>query len=706
MKDCHEMTSFQVSAGCHQRLGANHDGGGVNFAVFSEHATKIELCLFSPDGKKETSRIVLPERTGSIWHGYLEGLPVGCLYGYRAHGSYAPESGHRFNPNKLLCDPYTREYFGRWTNHPGTFGYDMSSSEEDLSFDCTDSSPHVPKSVVPDPALFSDLMQGRHRQSCDDLIYEAHVKGMTRLNQSVPECLRGTFDGLATDPIIEHLQKLGAKAIELMPVHAFIDDSFLLERGLKNYWGYNSIGYFVPEPRYYGPSGFMGFRRMVDRFHEAGIEVILDVVYNHTAEGDQRGPTLCFRGLDNLSYYRLLAGQPRYYVNDAGCGNTLNVAHPFVLRMVLDSLRFWVECMGVDGFRMDLATALGREDHGFDPCGGFFNALRQDPVLSQVRMIAEPWDLGPGGYQLGGFPAEFLEWNDSYRDTVRRFWRGDDHSAQELGSRLLGSADKFGQPGRSSKSSINFVAAHDGLTLADTTRFAGKNNEANRSDNQDGHHANFSDNCGAEGASDDPDIQERRNRRVRNMLATLFVSQGTPMLLAGDEFGNSQNGNNNSYCQDNEIGWLNWEQIDCGLLEFVRALSEFRRAHPSLRQKRFLHGAVRKCDGLPDVEWTDFTGHPLLWNDPGLSRFCLTIRYSAESPRAIFEYDTVFVAFNRSGEESEVTLPAASHGQRWLRCIDTSLDVQDRYARVEVGTTLVAAHSVTAFAFSEEGVEA
>lgn len=700
------MTPFPVSAGSHQRLGANHDGGGVNFAVFSEHATKIELCLFSADGKEETSRLALPERTGSIWHAHVEGLPVGCLYGYRAHGSYAPDSGYRFNPNKLLSDPYAREYFGQWANHPGTYGYDMASSGGDLSFDRSDSAPYVPKSVVSDPELFMGLTQGRHRQSGNDLIYEAHVRGLTRQHPQVPEDLRGTYEGLATDPILEHLQKLGAKAIELMPVHAFVDDSFLLERGLKNYWGYNSIGFFVAEPRYFGPSGLMGFRHMVDRFHDAGIEVILDVVYNHTAEGDHRGPTLSFRGLDNASYYRLLAGQPRYYVNDTGCGNTLNVSHPFVLRMVLDSLRFWVECMGVDGFRFDLATTLGREGHGFDPWGGFFDALRQDPVLSQVRMIAEPWDVGPGGYQLGGFPAEFSEWNDSYRDTVRRYWRGDDHSAQELGSRLLGSADKFGQPGRSGRSSINFVAAHDGFTLADTTRYADKHNTANLANNQDGHHANFSDNFGVEGESDDPDIQARRHRRIRNMLATLFLSQGTPMLLAGDEFGNSQNGNNNAYCQDNEIGWVNWERADADLQEFVEALSAFRRAHPSLRQTRFLHGALREGDGLPDVEWTDFTGGPLHWRDPGLSNFCLTVRCSAEAACAAFDNDAVFVAFNRSGEAMDVTLPTANPGWHWVRGIDTSLAGQDRNGKAEAATAPVAAHSVVAFACKPDGVEA
>ena len=378
------MISPEMTGGACDRLGAHHDGEGVNFAVFSDHAEKIELCLFSPDGSRETARIALPERTGPIRHGYAPGLPVGTLYGYRAHGRYAPEEGHRFNPNKLLIDPYARELRGDWSANPATLGYDAASSEGDLSFDHRDSAPFMPKSVVSDPALFEGMRSGRHVRCDRDLVYEAHPKGLTRSNPAVPEALRGAYEGLASEPMLDHLTSLGVKAIELLPVHSFIDDHFLLQRGLRNYWGYNSIGFFAVEPRYFGPEGLTGFRRMVERFHDAGIEVILDVVYNHTAEGDQRGPTLCYRGLDNASYYRLAAGQPRYYVNDTGCGNTLNVSHPYVLRMVMDSLRFWVECMGIDGFRFDLAVTLGREDHGFDPNGGFFDALRQDPVLGEV----------------------------------------------------------------------------------------------------------------------------------------------------------------------------------------------------------------------------------------------------------------------------------------------------------------------------------
>ncbi|GAA6209668.1 glycogen debranching protein GlgX [Cognatishimia sp. WU-CL00825] len=691
------MTKFQLSSGTPRRLGAHHDGFGVNFAVFSEHASKIELCLFSADGQDEIQRIALPERSGPVWHGYLKDLPIGTLYGYRAHGSYAPEQGHRFNPNKLLLDPYTREMHGDWANDPATLGYDENSPAEDLSFDARDSAAFVPKSVVSDPALFKGL-KGQHNPHLDrDLIYEAHPKGLTKLNAAVPKDIQGCYEGLASQPMLDHLKSLGVQAIELLPVHSFVDDKFLVDRGLRNYWGYNSIGFFAPEPRYFGPEGLKGFRAMVERFHAAGIEVILDVVYNHTAEGDQRGPTLSFRGLDNASYYRLTAGQPRYYVNDTGCGNTLNVAHPYVLRMVLDSLRFWVECMGIDGFRFDLATTLGREDHGFDPRGGFFDALRQDPVLSQVRMIAEPWDIGPGGYQLGEFPHEFSEWNDRYRDSVRRYWRGDAHSAQELGARLLGSAEMFDRAGRHSDTSINFLASHDGFTLADTTCYAQRHNHANTENNRDGHHSNYSDNGGVEGPTDDPKIQAVRQRRQRNMLATLFLSQGTPMLLAGDEIGNSQQGNNNAYCQDNALGWVNWDQADTDLLEFVKSLSRFRKTHLSVRQKRFLHGAARKRDGHPDVDWRDFDGEPLEWRDPGLANLCLTLRCSAEAPSFETDSDVVFIVFNRSSEQANVILPDTPDGLHWIRAIDTDKYQQGAFCELEVAKTVVSGQSVVAF---------
>jgi len=701
----------ELTSGYAQLLGATADESGVNFAVFSEHATAIELCLFSPDGKTETTRVCLPEKSGPVWHGHVRGLAPGTRYGYRAHGSYMPEQGHRFNPHKLLLDPYAREYAGHWSGDVATLGYDPHSAELDLSFNTSDSAPFVPKSVVSDPELFPRLTQASPGLPTAEFIYEAHVKGLTQQHPGIPESVRGTYDGLASDVMIEHLLSLNITTLELLPVHAFIDDGFLTERGLVNYWGYNSIGFFTPEPRYFGTTGLFGFRAMVQKLQAAGIKVILDVVYNHTAEGDHRGPTLCYRGLDNASYYRLIAGQKRYYVNDTGCGNTLNVSHPYVLRLVLDSLRFWVECMGVNGFRFDLATTLAREDHGFDPNGGFLDALRQDPVLSGVDLIAEPWDIGPGGYRLGEFPHEFGEWNDTYRDTVRRYWRGDPHSAQELGARLLASADRFDQAGRRATSSVNFIASHDGFTLADLTRYNDRHNENNAEGNHDGHNANYSDNCGVEGESEDQVILERRSLRQRNLLATLFLSQGTPMLLAGDEIGNSQQGNNNAYCQDNEVGWIDWQSADLSLLEFVRRLGEFRKAHPVLSQTRFLHGAVRALDGFADVQWTDFSGHRLQWRDPGLSCFCLTVRGAADAPDCIARSsaaanDVVFVVFNRDDKTAEVSLPSTSvnsddSSRCWMRCIDTAAH-KDNATRVGDDSKLtVAGQSVVALALVE-----
>ena len=689
----------QATSGSAARLGAHVDGDGVNFAVFSANAERMELCLFSPDGKRETARLTLPERSGSIWHGHVAGLKPGTLYGYRAHGAYAPERGHRFNPNKLLLDPYTREMRGSLQNHAATLGYAKSSNAIDLSFDTRDSARYVPKSVVSDPGLFKPVGARPGTPWEDTLIYEAHVKGLTALHPQVTQKLRGTYEGLASPAVIDHLHRLGVTAIELLPVHAFVNDGFLLEKRLTNYWGYNTIGFFAPEPRYFGPEGFIGFRQMVRQFHDAGIEVILDVVYNHTAEGDQRGPTLSFRGLDNASYYRLVNGQPRYYVNDTGTGNTVNVSNPHVLRMVMDSLRFWVDCMGIDGFRFDLATTLGREDHGFDPRGGFFDALRQDPVLAGVKLIAEPWDIGPGGYQLGGFPPEFGEWNDAYRDTLRRFWKGDAHSAQELAARLLGSADAFDRMGRRACSSVNFVAAHDGFTLADITAFATRHNEANGEDNRDGHNANHSDNCGVEGPTDDPVILVRRKRRQRNMLATLFLSQGTPMLLAGDEFGNSQSGNNNAYCQDNEIAWLDWASGDVEMTSFVARLAAFRRAHPCLRQTRFLHAAARPQDGLPDVEWLGFDGKPLNWRDPALSAICLLLRVSADTPEHLAPDDCVYLIINRAAQEAEVILPPVSEGKSWVLGLDTSSTMPEDTS--VQGRLAVCAESVVALVLAE-----
>ena len=700
-------SKLHITGGNSRTLGAIRDEEGVNFAVFSAHASRIELCLFSADGRHEISRAMLPEKTGSIWHGYVPGLTSGSLYGYRAHGSYSPEQGHRFNPNKLLMDPYTRELHGSWKHNNITLGYDNSNPALDLSFDERDSAHYVPKSVVSCPRLLTNLADSTVSYDNASVIYEAHVKGLTQNHPGVPKSVRGTYDGLASDAVLEHLQKLNITAIELLPVHAFVDDGFLVDRALKNYWGYNTIGFFAPEPRYFGPQGLFGFRAMVKKFQSAGIDVILDVVYNHTAEGDHRGPTLCYRGLDNASYYRLSAGQPRYYVNDTGCGNTLNVSHPYVLRMVLDSLRFWVQCMGVNGFRFDLATTIGREDYGFDPNGGFFDALRQDPVLSGVRLIAEPWDIGPGGYRLGEFPPEFLEWNDTYRDTVRRYWRGDTHSAQELGAQLLGSADRFDQSGRSARSSLNFVSSHDGFTLADITSYNERHNESNTENNKDGHNANFSDNGGVEGETDDPQILAHRSNKRRVLLATLYLSQGTPMLLAGDEIANSQGGNNNAYCQDNETGWVSWQTADQQLLDFVAKLSTFRAAHKSLSQNRFLHGEVRQADQKLDVEWTDLSGLPMQWRDPGLSCLCLTVRCSANTPAFEADDDVVFMVFNRDETPASVTVPSIADGCTWQCCIDTAKPDTDAWpidgTLIDVSGNSVVALSLKATVESDDG---
>ncbi len=681
-----------IVPGDHTRLGAVYDGDGVNFAVFSENATRIDLCLFSADGLRETARIALPDRTGAVWHGCVPGLKPGTLYGYRAHGPYEPHRGHRFNPMKLLADPYARAFHGEWRNAKETLGYDPAVSERDAAPSQTDSAPFVPKSIVPEPEASWSGTPAPRRDWSETVIYEAHVKGLTQLLPDVPEHLRGTYEALGCDAVIAHLTDLGVTTLELLPVHAFLDDGFLTERGLTNYWGYNSLGFFALEPRYFGPNGADGFRQAVDRLHAAGIEVILDVVYNHTAEGDQRGPTLCFRGLDNAAYYNLQAGNARYYVNDTGCGNTVAVNHPFVLRMVLDSLRYWATVMGIDGFRFDLATTLGREAHGFDLRGGFFDAIRQDPVLSRCKLIAEPWDIGPGGYQLGGFPGDWAEWNDRFRDTTRKFWRAEPHAAQELAGNLLGTAAVFDHSGRKPFSSVNFIAAHDGFTLADVTRYREKHNEANGESNADGHGNNLSDNCGVEGDTRDPEILSRRAQRARNLLATVFLSQGTPMILAGDELGRSQRGNNNTYCQDNETSWIDWAGADADFLSFARRLIGLRRAHPVLRQGQFLHASLRE-DGLPDVVWSNLDGCALNWRDPSLDRFCLHLRGVAQTP--LSATDTALIVVNGGEADRRVLLPDPGTDLRWERALDTAAPqasselVSSRYRQRVSGESVV-----------------
>lgn len=685
----------EVRPGTPHRMGAHFDGEGTNFAVFSAHASRVDLCLFTPDGETETARVPLPERSGDTWHGYLPGLAPGALYGYRVDGPYTPDRGHRFNPNKLLLDPYTREMAGGFIRHRALYGYKVGNAGADMSFDGQDSAPYLPKSVISDPETFPMDATRLGRDWSETLIYEAHVKGATMRHPDIPKAMRGTYDGMASDAMLDHLTRLGVTAVELLPVHALKSEDALLSRSLVNYWGYNTVGFFAPEPRYFGPEGVAGFRRMVDRFHAAGIEVLLDVVFNHSAEGDHLGPTLSFRGLDNASYYRLAAGEPRYYVNDTGTGNTLNTAHPQVLQLVMDSLRFWVQAMGVDGFRFDLATAVAREAHGFDRNGGFLDALRQDPVLAGVKLIAEPWDIGPGGYQLGQFPPEFAEWNDKYRDTVRRFWRRDRHAAQDLGSALLGTAELFDKRGRRAWSSVNYAASHDGYTLADCAAYEDRHNHANGEGNRDGHHANYSENFGVEGRTDDPAILAARQQRVRNLLATVFVSQGVPMILCGDEGGNTQDGNNNAYCQDNRTTWIDWAAMDEDLIGFTAACAALRRAHPVLRQTTFLHGAERTADGLRDVEWRDFAHRPADWSDPALGCLCLHLRGSGESATGNALADEVYLAFNTTAEAQEVTLPALERGQ-WSMALDTSRSAQSRL-RIEGPSVSLSAHALGVF---------
>jgi isoamylase len=633
-------------------MGATLAKTGVNFAVFSAHATGLELCLFSQDGETELARLPFVDRTGDVWHLHVAGLGEGQLYGLRATGPYAPLQGHRFNPHKLLIDPYARGLFGRVHWQDAVMGYCVSAKDQDLSFDTRCSAALVPKSVVVSGAFDWGDDTAPQTAMADTVIYEAHVGALTRLHPDVPPALRGTYAGLGHPAMIAHLGALGITAVELLPIHARLDDRFLVTKGLSNHWGYNTIGFFAPEPRF---GSLHDLKTTVKALHAAGIEVILDVVYNHTGESDALGPTLCFRGLDNASYYRLVGG--RHYVNDAGTGNTLDMTHPAVLRLVMDSLRYWVEEVHVDGFRFDLAPILGREAHGFAPNGSFMAALRQDPVLSHVKLIAEPWDLGPAGYQLGAFAAPFSEWNDQYRDGVRRFWRGDAGMAAAVAAGLLGSAARFDHDRRPPQASVNFVTAHDGFTLQDLVSFNEKRNLANGEGNRDGHGQNHSDNLGHEGASCDPQIIAARALRKRNLLATLMLSQGVPMVLSGDEIGHSQGGNNNAYAQDNETTWINWAAGDGEFAAFVGQLVALRRSHPVLRQPRFLHGVVRR-DGLADVIWRKACGAvPVAgdWHDPQFACFGLELRMAAET-ESEGASEALFMIFN-AGPAQRFTLP-------------------------------------------------
>ena len=673
-------SSTRLTEGLPYPLGATWDGIGVNFALFSAHATRVELCLFDAKGERELERLELFEYTDEVWHGYLRDLRPGAVYAYRVHGPYEPDAGHRFNPNKLLLDPYAKGLVGRFQWRPEIFGYTVGAKDDDLSFDERDSAPFVPKCQVVDPA-FTWTRDRRPATSWEHtIIYEAHVKGLTRRHPEVPEALRGTYAGLARPEVLDYLKGLGVTAVELLPIHAFVDDGALLEKGLTNYWGYNTIGFFAPEPRYFATGEPAEFKQMVAHLHDAGLEVILDVVYNHTAEGNERGPTLSFRGIDNASYYRLLPDKPRQYINDTGTGNTVNLSHPRVLQMVTDSLRYWVTEMHIDGFRFDLATILGREPHGFDEGGGFLDSCRQDPVLNSVKLIAEPWDLGPGGYQVGAFPPGWAEWNDRFRDTVRSYWRGDDGKVGDLASRLSGSADLFNKRGRKPWASVNFVTAHDGFTLNDLVSYNDKHNEANGENNRDGTNNNLSFNHGVEGPTDDPAIRAVRERQKRNMLATLLLSHGTPMMLAGDEFGHTQRGNNNAYCQDNEISWLEWPDIsDDGhaLTSFVRKLTFLRHVFPILRRGRFLSAQWNEETQVKDVTWINADGSEMSqkqWQDPYMRCFGMLLdgRCQESGIKRQAGDASLLLIMNAYHDVVKFTLPELVGGSRWLSLLDTN----------------------------------
>ena len=611
-------------------IGSTWDGLGTNFAVFSAHAERIQLCLFDPTGRREIARLDLPECTDEVWHGYLPNGRTGLIYGYRAYGPYEPDEGHRFNPHKLLLDPYARRFSGtlRWSD--ALFGYRIHSPRADLSYDRRDSAQGMLKAVVSDDTFAWGDDRPPNVPWSKTVVYEAHLRGMTMLRDDIRANERGTFAALADAKIIDYLRSLGITAIELLPIQAFLQDRGLVERGLRNYWGYNPIGFFAVEPRYLSDRSRNEMRVAVRRLHAAGIEVILDVVYNHTAEGSEFGPTLSFRGLDNASYYRLVPDNRRRCIDETGTGNTLNLSHPRVLQMVMDSLRYWVTSFHIDGFRFDLGVTLGRESYGFDPGSGFFDALRQDPVLTRVKLISEPWDVGPGGYQLGHHPPGFSEWNDRFRDSVRRFWRADAGERPEFAARLAGSGDLFDRYTRRPWASINYAACHDGFTLADVVSYSHKHNEANGEDNKDGQGENYSSNWGVEGPTTEISILEKRSRAQRAMLASVMFAHGTPMLLGGDEFGRTQQGNNNAYCQDNEISWWDWRLADSqagqDLTNYVRRIIALRQEHSALRSRHFLHGHHQPAPGIWDIAWYDAHGELVAeqdWKNPDIGLLCL-----------------------------------------------------------------------------------
>ncbi|WP_207513921.1 glycogen debranching protein GlgX [Longitalea luteola] len=666
-------------------LGATWDGNGVNFAIYAENAEGVDLCLFnSIEDDGETIKVRLKERTHHIWHIYLPDIQPGQLYGYRVSGPYKPLEGHRFNAYKLLLDPYAKAISGTLHWHDALFGYEIGHKDEDLSFNTTDSAPYMPKSVVVNDQFDWEGDQQLNIPYHESIIYEAHVKGLTYLHPGIPEEIRGTYSALAHPVMIDYLKELGITAIELMPIHHFIEDRHLKENGLTNYWGYNTIGFFAPDPRY-AASGFLGqqvneFKSMVKALHKAGIEVIIDVVYNHTAEGNHLGPTLCFRGIDNASYYRLTEDK-RYYMDYTGTGNTLNTRMPYVLQLIMDSLRYWITEMHVDGFRFDLAATLARELHEVNKLGAFFDIIHQDPIISRVKLIAEPWDIGEGGYQVGKFPGGWAEWNGMYRDCIRDYWRGTERRLAEFAQRITGSADLYKNDYRTPGASINFITAHDGFTLEDLVSFNEKHNEANGENNNDGDTTNHSCNYGEEGPTRNPEIIEIRKRQKKNFLTTLLLSQGVPMLFSGDEMGNSQFGNNNAYCQDNEISWLKWHEKDGQLIDFVKQLIAFRKAHPAFSRRRWFQEQPIRGTGLEDIAWFSPDGNEMKdeqWNEGytkslGVYLNGMGLRCLDEKGQKLTDKD-FYILFNAHDEELEFSLPPAKFGNKWFKILDTATD--------------------------------
>ena len=688
--------STKILPGRPYPLGATWDGAGVNFAIYSEHAEAVELCLFGDPGAPEEARLKLPERTTYIWHGYIRGLLPGQLYGYRVHGSFQPDQGLRFNANKLVVDPYAKALAGQVNWESRIFPYRACEGADDLSFDEADDAAGMQKSVVVNPYFDWEEDRQLHLSISNTIIYELHVKGFTQRHPDVPEALRGTYAGLASKAVIQYLKRLGITAVELMPVHAFLTDKHLADQGLANYWGYNTTNFFSPEARYSG-SGDRGgqaaeFKSMVKSLHREGIEVILDVVYNHTSEGNQMGPMLSFRGIDNPTYYRLVSDQPRYYMDYTGTGNSLNVRHPQVLKLIMDSLRFWIEEMHVDGFRFDLAAALARELHDVDRLSAFFDIIHQDPIISQVKLIAEPWDVGEGGYQVGNFPPAWAEWNGRYRDTVRRYWKSDDGQLSDLAYRLTGSSDLYERDGRRPSASINFVTAHDGFTLHDLVSYNGKHNEANGEDNRDGTNENYSWNMGAEGPSDDPEILERRERQKRNFLATLLFSQGVPMILGGDEIGRTQNGNNNAYCQDNETTWVDWNlgPRQLQLLEFTQKLIHVRCEHANLHRRKFSQDRAIRGSAEKDIVWLRPDGQEMTDEEWGLGWVrCLGVMLNGETLGDVDESGepirdfTFLLMLNCHHEPIQFFLPQPPDAEKWEIIVDTNdpeLAAETRYS--------------------------